>query len=106
MLKRVKEKVVRRKVDINVPADGEGFEKGTVWITFEIAKHSEANASVFGMDFFLKHIRNLEDYFDEDGTTQIPFNKETLKEFLELPYCLAGVQRAYIDITVAAGRGN
>jgi hypothetical protein len=105
MLVKTKEKIVRRKVTINVPGDGDAFVKATVHVTMKILPHDESRNLDAG--FFKGIITNIEGLVeDTPEKTPLAFTPENLEWFVGEGYILSALQRAYIDCTVAAGRGN
>jgi hypothetical protein len=100
-----KVKTVRRKVVINVPRDGEGFDLAPVFVTWEIRPSSDETPVAYNRKFFQGIITNIEDLVDEQKQP-IAFSKEFLADFIAVDYVLAALQREYITCTVAAGRGN
>lgn len=105
MLVFTKKKVVRRKVTIQVPNDGEGFTPCVIFVTWEILPNDDKRSTSYDGDFFKSIISNLEDLVDEEKKP-ITFTKEFLADFVTVSYVLAGLQREYLNCTVAAGRGN
>lgn len=106
MYQRVKERIVRRKVTINVPVEGDAFTQATIWVTWELAKTKVTDRRALDVPFFLEHTKNVEDYLEEDGKTPIPFSRETLEELLSDGFVLSAFMREYMACSMGAARGN
>jgi hypothetical protein len=101
-----KVRTVRRKVVINVPKDGEGFDLAPRLRHVGDPFRRPTRAPVaYNRKFFQGIITNIEDLVDEEKKP-ITFTKEFLADFVAVDYVLAALQREYITCTVAAGRGN
>lgn len=105
MLVFVKEKVVRRKVTIQVPDDDDRFVSATCYVTWKIVANDSRDAKNFDAEFFKKVISKIEDLVDEQKQP-ITFTPEFLASFVEVSYVLSGLQREYMNCTILAGRGN
>lgn len=100
----VKKKVVRRKVTIMEPMDGDVFEKREIFVTWEILPNTKAGS--YNEAFFEKVISKIEGVADEDTKQEIPSTPEFIKAFLDVSFHLSALQREYMNCTIAAGRGN
>lgn len=102
--KKVKERIVKRDVDIEVPADGAKSEKAVLKITFNLLRQQTGEAP-YTKEFFTKRIQNVEDYLDEDGK-QITFSPEVLDDLLSEEFVLASVSKHWINMMIQGSRGN
>lgn len=118
----IKEKVVRRKVTIQVPDDDDRSIAATCYVTWKIvATDNEQSKTTYDKEFFAKIISNIEEIFlavlgpdnkpvlDEHGQpklVQVTFTPQFLADFLSVSYVITALTREYLNCTIAAGRGN
>ncbi len=101
-----KKKVVRRKVVIREPMDGDAFETREVFVTWEILSSKERGSAMYDEEFFRRVISNIEGVVDADTGKPFENTPEFREAFIAVEYHLSALQREYINCTVAAGRGN
>lgn len=100
-----KSKIVRRKVTFSEPRDGEGANPVNAYVTLEILPDDGKSSPIYDKAFFKRAVKNIEEVLDQDGKS-IPFTPEFLEDFLSVQWIMAGLVREYVNLTVAAGRGN
>jgi hypothetical protein len=105
MLTFVKTMTVRRKVTFNVPRDGEGYDQQTAFVTFEILRDDDKSRT-YDKAFLKRVVKNIEEVKNKESGEPIPFTPEFLDDFVSTEYLAAGLVKEYLNLTVAAGRGN
>ena len=97
-------KLVKRKVYIYIPTEGEGFAKYPMFITFQIEDKSviekrqeEYEAGNPDTDWLNTVIKDWDQYMEDDGKTAVPFNDDELKAFLDKSYCRIACIQEYFN---------
>jgi hypothetical protein len=105
-------KVVKRKVIIHVPTDGDGFQKCSMFMLFEVKPRAEIedlqakfDAGDPDTDWLNDVIKGWDHYNEDDGKTPIEFSAHELKLFLDVPYNrIAAIQEYFNTANGGLGR--
>ena len=103
--KRVTKRIVTREVEVMVPIDGKAFDKATLQVTFEILPSDELNKHQYDEAFFKRVVSDVKGYVDENEQP-IEFSAASFAGLIGESFVRAAFTRAYMDITIAAPRGN
>jgi hypothetical protein len=105
-------KVVKRKVTIHIPIDGDGYQKASIFVNLEIKGREENerlqeefDAGNPNTDWLNEVVKGWDGYTEADGKTPIEFSQEELKLFLDVPYQRIAVLTEYFN-TANGGLGK
>lgn len=104
-------KVVKRKVTVHIPQDGDGFTKASFYAFFEILPRSENDALMEKFeagdpdtDWLNRVMKGWEGYVDEDNK-EIEFSIPELRAMLDVPYTRIALIQEYFN-TANGGAGR
>lgn len=97
-------------VTINVPGDGGKSQVHKVNVRLEILGQDEADDIIYGRteekDLLNRVLKGWDDTVRDEAGEALPFDDETKRAFLQLPYVRRGLMEAYGEASVGGRRKN